>query len=76
VPVGFPFLYRLILFSAYLFAAGWTMYKGYQYIGPNWLLMGWPLAMVVGVFAQRAILRAFPPKLEPHAEGSTWLKLT
>jgi hypothetical protein len=52
------------------------MYKGYQNTGPGWLLLGWPFAMAFGIFAQGVILRTFPPKLEAHAEGSTWLKLT
>jgi hypothetical protein len=52
------------------------MYKGYQAYGPGWLLMGLPFAFVAGVFVQGTILRAFPPKLEAHAEGSTWLKLS
>jgi hypothetical protein len=52
------------------------MYAGYQYSGPGWLLLGWPFAMVFGIWAQVVILRAFPPKLEPFAEGSTWLKLS
>ena len=65
----------MILYIAYLSVAGLTMYKGYQNTGTGWLLLGLPFAAVFGFFAQIAILRAFPPKLEAHAEGNTWLKL-
>jgi hypothetical protein len=76
VPLGFSFYYRLVLAVVYLTAAGLTMYKGYESVGPGWLLIGWPFAILLGMSAQVAILRAFPPKLEPHAEGNIWLKLT
>jgi hypothetical protein len=52
------------------------MYRGYVGIGPNWLLLGCPVAMVVGIMVHGSILRAFPPKLEAYAEGNTWVKLT
>ena len=51
------------------------MYKGYVAVGPTMLLLGWPLAMAVGVLVQSAILNAFPPKLEPYAGHRIWLKL-
>jgi len=66
----------MILYMAYLCAAGWTMYKGYEVTGTGWLLAGLPFAFVSGIVVQGAILRAFPPKLEAYSEGSTWLKLT
>jgi hypothetical protein len=43
---------------------------------PGGLLIGFPFAISLGMSAQVATLRAFPPKLEPHAEGSILLKLT
>jgi hypothetical protein len=49
---------------------------GYLKQGPGWLLIGWPFGLVAAFIVQGAILRAFPPKLEPHAQGNTWLKLT
>ena len=52
------------------------MYKGYQLFGPNWLWLGWPFALVAGLFVQSVTLRAFPAKLEAHADGNTWLKLS
>jgi hypothetical protein len=67
----------MILYAVYLFAAIWTVYEGYQSMGPGWLLIGWPFAMVFGILAQGIVLRIFPPKLEAYAEGSnTWLKLS
>ena len=70
-----PFYYRATLYAAYLFVAGVTMYEGYQNIGKGWLLLGLPFAALFGFFAQVAILRVFPPKLQAYAEGGTWLKL-
>jgi hypothetical protein len=55
------------------------MYAGCKGGGPDangWLLAGLPFAFVAGIAAQAFVLRVFPPKLAPHAEGSTWLKLT
>jgi hypothetical protein len=53
------------------------MYKGYQGGGgAGWLLIGWPFAFLAAIAVQVFIQRVFPPKLEPYAEGSTWLKLT
>lgn len=75
-PIGIPFYYRALLAVAGWCAMGWVMYKGYQAYGPGWLLMGLPFAFVAGVFVQGAILRVFPPKLQAHAEGNTWLKLS
>jgi len=60
---------------AYLVFAGWTMYRGYQKWGPNWLLLGPPFALAAGLIAEGMILRAIPPKLAAHAEGNTWLNL-
>lgn len=75
-PIGMPFYYRVSLYIVYLGAAAAVMYKGYQLYGPGWLLLGWPFAALAGLFVQSVILRAFPPKLEAHADGSTWLKLS
>ena len=44
--------------------------------GFGWLLIGWPFALAAALMAQVFVLHAFPPKLEPHAEGNVWLKLT
>jgi hypothetical protein len=52
------------------------MYKGYQTTGPGWLLVGPPFAFAAGLFAQIALVWAFPPKLRAHAEGNIWLKLS
>jgi len=71
-----PSYYRAILYIVYWCAGGWVMYKGYVTQGSAWLLVGLPVAFVAGVFVQGLVLRAFPPKLEAHAEGSTWLKLS
>ena len=49
---------------------------GYMKQGPGWLLIGWPFRLAAAFIVQGFILRAFPPKLEPHAEGTIWLKLT
>lgn len=77
VPIGYPFWYRALLAIAYLVAAGWVMYAGYQGENPQgWLLVGLPFAFIAGIVVQGLILRIFPPKLEAHAEGDTWLKLT
>jgi len=53
-----------------------TIAFGYIKQGPGWLLIGWPFGLATAFIVQGFILRAFPPKLEPHAEGNTWLKLT
>ena len=74
--IGIPFYYRAILFVASICAMGWVMYKGYQTQGAGWLLLGLPFAFAAGMLVQGALLRAFPPKLEAHAEGNTWLKLS
>jgi hypothetical protein len=77
VPLGYPYWYRVLLIAASLGVAGYVMYAGCQ--GPDangWLLAGLPFAFVAGIAAQVFVIRVFPPKLQPHAEGSTWLKLT
>jgi hypothetical protein len=76
VPLGLPFYYRVMLAIVGLTAAGWAIYRGYMSWGPGWVLLGSPVATAFGLLVQGAILRAFPPKLEAYAEGSTWLKLT
>ncbi len=55
---------------------GYVMYKGYIANGSGWLLAGLPIALIGALIVQGIIIRAFPPKLEAHAEGSTWLKLS
>lgn len=79
VQLGCPFYYRAILAVVAWSLMAYVMYWGYQQGGSDgagWLLIGWPFALVIGLFGQAMVLRAFPPKLEPYAEGSTWLKLT
>ena len=76
VPLGYPYWYRLLLLAAYLSAAVYVMYAGLQGENANgWLLVGLPFAFVAGIVAQVLVLRVLPPKLEAHADGSTWLKL-
>lgn len=79
VPLGYPYWYRLLLAAVGLCTAGYVMYAGCKGGGPDangWLLVGLPFAFVAGIAAQVFVLRVFPPKLAPHAEGSAWLKLT
>lgn len=75
-PLGMPFYYRVILSVVSLSAMAYVTYKGYEAYGPGWLLVGMPVAFVAGLFIQGAVIRNFPPKLQAHAEGSTWLKLS
>ena len=77
VPLGHPYWYRVSLGAASLSVGGYVMYAGYS--GPDdsgWLIVGLPFAFVAAIVTQAVILRLFPPKLAPHAEGSTWLKLS
>ena len=74
--LGFPAYYRAILFIASEGVLLGTVAWGYMKQGPGWLLIGWPFGLAAAFAAQAFILRAFPPKLEPHAEGNIWLKLT
>lgn len=76
VPIGYSFWYRALLAVAGWSAMAWVMYAGYGANGTGWLLIGWPFALVVAIGVQVAIQRTFPPKLEAHAEGNTWLKLS
>ena len=76
MPLGFPTYYRVILFIASEGVFFGTLAFGYIKQGPAWLLIGWPLGMGAAFIVQVFILRAFPPNLEPHAEGNIWLKLT
>ena len=77
VPLGYPCWYRVLLVIAYLCAVAYVMYTGYRgESAAGSLLVGLPFAMVGGISVQGIILRAFPPKLEAHAEGNIWLKLT
>lgn len=53
------------------------MYIGYQgEAAAGWLIVGPAFAAAAGIAVQVAIQRIFPPKVEAHAEGNTWLKLT
>jgi hypothetical protein len=77
VPLGQPTWYRVLLAAAGLCVAGYVMYAGYT--GPDasgWLIVGLPFALIAAKVTQAVILRLFPPRLDPHAEGSTWLKLS
>jgi hypothetical protein len=78
VPLGYPYWYRVSLFAVYLCVGGYIIYAGCkdnpEWFG--WLFVGMPFAAVAGFMAQVFTLRVFPPKLAPHAEGNTWLKLT
>ncbi len=76
VPLGFPTYYRVILFIASEGVLFGTIAFGYMKQGPGWLLIGWPFGLAAVFMVQGFILRAFPPKVEPHAEGNIWLKLT
>jgi len=76
IPLGFPFYYRLILAAGGLLAGGYVFVKGYLANGPGWLLIGSPFALLASFLVQALILRMLPPRLEPHAEGNTWIKLT
>ena len=77
VPLGSPYWYRVLLVVIGLSAAGYVMYAGCRGENANgWLIAGLPFAFVAAIAAQEIVLRIFPPKLEPHAEGGTWLKLT
>jgi hypothetical protein len=76
VPLGFPTYYRAILFIVSEGVLFGTIAYGYMKQGPGWLLIGWPFGLAAAFIVQGFILRAFPPKLEPHAQGNIWLKLT
>ena len=76
VPLGFPTYYRAILFIASEGVLFGTIAYGYMKQGPGWLLIGWPFGLAAAFIVQGFILWAFPPKLEPHAQGNIWLKLT
>ena len=77
VPLGYSSRYRLVLAIAGLCTAAWVMYIGYQgEAAAGWLIVGPAFAAAAGIAVQVAIQRIFPPKVEAHAEGNTWLKLT
>ncbi|MGA7632271.1 MAG: hypothetical protein WCB11_16025 [Terriglobales bacterium] len=76
MPLGFPSYYRAILFIASVGVLFGTIAYGYMKQGPGWLLIGWPFGLAAAFIVQGFILRALPPKLEPHAQGNIWLKLT
>ena len=76
VPLGYSFSYRALLAVVGWSVMAWVMYEGYQGAnGAGWLLIGWPFALVAAIAVQITIQRAFPPKLEPYAQGNTWLKI-
>ena len=66
----------MILFIASEGVLFGTIAYGYMKQGSGWLLIGWPFGLATAFIVQGLILRAFPPKLEPHAQGNVWLKLT
>lgn len=77
VPLGYSFGYRVLLAVAGLCVGAWVMYLGYQSEAETgWLIIGWPFALVAGIAVQVAIQQLIPPKLEPHAEGNTWIKIS
>ena len=78
VPIGYPPWYRKLLGGIGILTALLVMYFGSPGgdAANGWLLVGWPFAFIAAVGVQGFVLRAFPPKLEAHAEGDTWLKLT
>jgi hypothetical protein len=75
VPLGHPYWYRVLLAAAALCVGGYVMYAGYTGPDDSGWLVGLPFAFVAAMITQVLIVRLFPPKLAPHAEGSTWLKL-
>jgi hypothetical protein len=76
VTLGFPTYYRVILFIVSEGVLFGTIAFGYMKEGTGWLLIGWPFGLAAAFIVQGLILRAFPPKLEAHAVGHIWLKLT
>jgi hypothetical protein len=76
VPLGFPGYYRVILFIVSEGMLFGTIAFGYSKQGPGWLLIGCPFGLAAAFITQGFILRAFPPKMESHTVGNTWLKLT
>jgi hypothetical protein len=76
VSVGIPFYYRVILASVGYFFMALVMYVGYQDMGSTWLLMGLPFAQLAALIIQAAGYIILPPRLQAHAEGGTWLKLS
>jgi hypothetical protein len=79
VRLGYPYWYRALLFGVYQCAAVGLIYVRCKGTGPDWFgyfIVSLPFAAVAGFAAQVFMLRVFPPNLAPHAEGSTWLKLT
>jgi hypothetical protein len=79
VPLGYPYWYRVLLFLVSQCVAVFVVYTRCKGTGPDWFgyfMTTLPFAFVAGIAAQIFMERVFPPKLAPHAEGSTWLKLT
>jgi hypothetical protein len=77
--LGYPYWYRIFLLAVGLGAGVYVMYAGCKGGGPDangWLIAGLPFALAAAIAAQVFVQLAFPPKLAPHAEGNTWLKLS
>jgi hypothetical protein len=71
VPLGFAVYYTVVLFIASEGVAFGSTALGYMKEGSGWLF-----GLAAGFIIQGLILRAFPPKLEPHSVGYIWLKLS
>jgi uncharacterized protein (DUF983 family) len=76
IPLGTSLSYRLTLAIGYLTGAAWIYYRLSFSDSPAWLLMAWPFALAFGFLIRGAILRSFPLKLQAHALGNIWLKLS
>jgi hypothetical protein len=79
VPLGYPYWYRVLLVAVGECAGVLVIYTqckgtGLDFFG--YFINALPLAFVAALAAQFFTQYAFPPKLAPHAEGGTWLKLT
>jgi hypothetical protein len=75
VPVGFSWEYRVLATAGALLLMGKIVYSAL--LTRNFALV--MLSMIIGLGASGAVLgvmsRKFPPKLQAHAEGHTWLSL-
>jgi hypothetical protein len=77
VPLGYPHWYRVLLVAVGECAGVLVIYSQCKGKGADWFgyfITALPFAFVAGLAAQVFMQNAFPPKLAPHAEGSTWLK--
>ena len=74
-PLGFSDHYRLALILVVLATWFFVLYRGYVTMGGAMLLLGWPIAFAAALIVKSVFLGLFPPKLEPYAGPSVWLKL-